>query len=191
MSIPRDAEAAGWDWASRAGRRANAAGRAAGPPLASPAGLRAVSGRGQVTLDWDPVPAAAGYLVHRSDQVNGPYLPLDHGGGDVLAVAGAPYADTEPLAGAAYYAVAAVADPATPGPLSPPVEVSAGPFESNDGQNDSSAGSVTITVTGSVRGWAARNLRSPSAATGPGRWSSRWPPATATGASACWPGTAP
>jgi xylan 1,4-beta-xylosidase len=107
MSIPRGAEAAGrdwasrdWasrDWASRARRRTNAAGRSAAPPLAPPAGLRAVSGRGQVTLHWDPVPAAAGYLVHRSDQVNGPYLPLDHGGGDVLAVAGAPYADTEPL----------------------------------------------------------------------------------------------
>ncbi len=32
-----------------------------------------------VTLDWDPVPGAAGYLVYRA--AGEPYQPLDHGGG--------------------------------------------------------------------------------------------------------------
>ena len=30
------------------------------PAPAAPAGLRAVPGRGHVTLDWEPVPGAAG-----------------------------------------------------------------------------------------------------------------------------------
>jgi xylan 1,4-beta-xylosidase len=42
--------------------------------LARPTGLRAVSGRGHVTLDWDPVPGAAGYLVYRA--AGEPYEPL-------------------------------------------------------------------------------------------------------------------
>ena len=62
--------------------RAEARDAAAG--LARPTGLRAVSGRGHVTLDWDPVPGAAGSCVYRA--AGEPYEPLDHGGGDVLAV---------------------------------------------------------------------------------------------------------
>src|ERR1700732_5516011 len=65
-------------------------GAAAG--LARPTGLRATSGQGHVTLDWDPVPGAAGYLVYRA--AGEPYQPLDHGGGDVLAGPAGPYADT-------------------------------------------------------------------------------------------------
>ena len=90
-------------------------GAAAG--LARPAGLRATSGRGHVTLDWDPVPGAAGYLVYRA--AGEPYEPLDHGGGDVLAVPAGPYADTSGEPGRVrHYAVAAVADGASAGPLS-------------------------------------------------------------------------
>jgi xylan 1,4-beta-xylosidase len=85
--------------------------------LVRPAGLRAVSGRGHVMLDWDPVPAAAGYLVYRA--AGEPYEPLDHGGGDVLAVPAGPYADTTGEPGRVrHYAVAAVADGASAGPLS-------------------------------------------------------------------------
>jgi hypothetical protein len=70
---------------------ARSAKRSLGENLAAPAGLRAVPGRGHVTLDWEPVPGAAGYLVHRADDAAGPFEPLDHGGGDVLAVPAGPY----------------------------------------------------------------------------------------------------
>jgi xylan 1,4-beta-xylosidase len=85
--------------------------------LARPTGLRAICGLGHVTLDWDPVPGAAGYLVYRA--AGEPYEPLDHGGGDVLAVPAGPYADTSGEPGRVrHYAVAAVADGASAGPLS-------------------------------------------------------------------------
>ncbi len=88
--------------------------------LPAPSGLGAVPGRGHVTLDWEPVPGAAGYLVYRSAGAGGSFEPLDHGGGDVLAVPGGPYADTTGPAGEVrYYAVAAVA--AVAGPRSQPV----------------------------------------------------------------------
>src|SRR5271156_490183 len=48
--------------------------------------------RGPDTRDWARVPGAAGYLVYRA--AGEPYEPLDHGGGDVLAVPAGPYADT-------------------------------------------------------------------------------------------------
>ena len=51
----------------------------------------------------------------------GPFEPLDHGGGDVLAVPAGPYADTTGDGSVAYYAVAAVADGQSAGPLSAPV----------------------------------------------------------------------
>ncbi len=108
------------DWEERIGRRgADVAGRAV--HLAAPEGLRIVPGRGQVTLHWDPVPGAAGYLVYRADQMEGPFLPLDHGGGDVLAIPAGPYcdpvADSDP---ARYYTVAAVVGPSAAGPQSKP-----------------------------------------------------------------------
>src|ERR1700723_2228109 len=99
------------DWDQRVGRRRgpgldeNAAGR-----LPAPSGLGAVAGRGHVMLDWEPVPGAAGYLVYWAAGAEGPFVPLDHGGGDVLAVPAGPYADTTGQAGRLrYYAVAAVA----------------------------------------------------------------------------------
>ncbi|WP_416903401.1 GH39 family glycosyl hydrolase [Micromonospora echinospora] len=97
------------DWEARIGlRRHGGSGREALPP---PTGLRAVGGRGQVTLDWEPVAGAVGYLVHRADRPDGPYLPLDHQGGDVLAVPHPPYADTTGEPGRTYhYAVATLAD---------------------------------------------------------------------------------
>src|ERR1700719_1632247 len=83
------------DWEERIGRRGvpgQDAHHGAAAGLARPAGLRATSGQGHVTLDWDPVPGAAGYLVYRA--AGEPYQPLDHGGGDVPAVTVGPYADT-------------------------------------------------------------------------------------------------
>src|SRR5271170_6325903 len=115
--------------------------------LPPPTGLRAVPGRGHVMLDWAPVPGAAGYLVHRAARAAGPYQPLDHGGGDVLAVPAGPYADTTGDGGVAYYAVAAVADGQSAGPLSAPVAAAPDPAGS---------GAVTVEVGGVVTGELAR-----------------------------------
>ena len=92
-----------------------------GDALPPPAGLRATLGRGHVMLDWEPVPGAAGYLVYRAGPGPGPFEPLDHGGGDVLAVPAGPYADTTGTGGLVRYAVAAVADGQSAGVLSGPV----------------------------------------------------------------------
>jgi hypothetical protein len=37
-----------------------------------------------VTLRWQPVEGAIGYLGHRADAPGGPFAPVDHLGGDVL-----------------------------------------------------------------------------------------------------------
>jgi xylan 1,4-beta-xylosidase len=117
MGAPDRSEVARAEWEQRMGRRGV-------PPrdqarLPAPSGLRAVPGRGQVTLDWDPVPGAAGYLIYRAaGQV---YEPLDHGGGDVLAVPPGRYTDTSGEPGRVrQYAVAAVLDGESAGPLSDP-----------------------------------------------------------------------
>ena len=115
-------------WEERIGRRGvpgQDAHHGAAAGLARPAGLRATSGQGHVTLDWDPVPGAAGYLVYRA--AGEPYQPLDHGGGDVLAVPAGPYADTSGEPGRVrHYALAAVADGSSAGPLSEPVAMAPG-----------------------------------------------------------------
>ncbi len=159
MTKPDRADAARADWEKRLGPRGAAdrgapslgaapAGSApngsapngteADSPLAAPGGLRATPGRGHVMLDWEPVPGAAGYLVHRAARPRGPYQPLDHGGGDVLAVPAGPYADTA-LTGRepAYYAVAAMSSIATAGPLSEPVAAA---------PDEQATGRVTVTV---------------------------------------------
>ena len=90
--------------------------------LPPPSGLRALTGRGHVTLDWDPVEGAVGYLVHRAAVAEGPFEPVDHGGNDVLAVPHPPYVDTSGERGREYwYAVAALADVSRMGDLSEPV----------------------------------------------------------------------
>jgi xylan 1,4-beta-xylosidase len=87
--------------------------------LPAPATLTATPGTGLVLLDWPPVDDALGYLVHRATDPDGPFEPLDHLGGDVLAVPHPPYADTLVQPGTRYhYRVATWADTG-PGPLSP------------------------------------------------------------------------
>jgi xylan 1,4-beta-xylosidase len=117
------------DWEERIGRRGvpgQDAHHGAAGGLARPAGLRATCGRGHVTLDWDLVPGAAGYLVYRA--AGEPYEPLDHGGGDVLAVPAGPYADTSGESGRVrHYAVAAVADGVSSGPLSDSIAAAPSP----------------------------------------------------------------
>ncbi|MGW3345550.1 GH39 family glycosyl hydrolase [Nonomuraea rubra] len=87
----------------------------------APTGLRALPGAGHVTLTWDPVPGAIGYLVHR-DGV--PAVPSEV---DVPAVPACRFVDTGH--GPAAYTVAAVS-PAQ-GPFCAPVE--AAPLPAGDG----------------------------------------------------------
>ncbi|WP_238007483.1 xylan 1,4-beta-xylosidase [Dactylosporangium sp. AC04546] len=123
------ATAAQEHWAALMGA-GGAQDRAQGPietaDLAAPAGVSAVTGRGQVTLDWDPVPGAIGYAVLRA-AADGSFEVVDHGGGDVLAVPHGPYADTTVTPGEAYrYAVAPLATVNAIGAMSDPVPVVAG-----------------------------------------------------------------
>ncbi|MFF4766640.1 glycoside hydrolase [Streptomyces sp. NPDC001255] len=104
------------DWEQRIGKPSDTrlTGTAA---VAAPAGLSAEDGTGLVRLDWRPVAGALGYLVHRADSPEGPFTPLDHLGGDVLAVPHPPYADTLVEPGRAYhYKVASWTDDGA-GPL--------------------------------------------------------------------------
>ncbi|GHO83187.1 GH39 family glycosyl hydrolase [Dictyobacter formicarum] len=91
--------------------------------LPAPAELVAESGAGQVTLRWQPVPGAVGYLVHRADGPEGPFTPIDHGGRDVLVTPGPTYADTTGQPGTTYwYAITALSDPKyAPSALTSPV----------------------------------------------------------------------
>jgi len=123
------AGAAKADWEERIGRRTGAGER--DRTLPPPAGFVARPGRGQVTLDWDPVPGAVGYLVHRAASGSGPFEVVDHGGNDVLAVPHPPYVDTSGERGLEqWYAVAALADVSRVGPLCdavPATATTAGP----------------------------------------------------------------
>jgi xylan 1,4-beta-xylosidase len=94
-----------------------------------PSGVCAEEGVGQVTISWQPVRGALGYLVHRGDHRDGPFEPVDHGGRDVLAVPASGYADTTGEVGRAYwYAVATVADlEQSPSDLSEPVAAASWP----------------------------------------------------------------
>src|SRR5580693_6258140 len=135
------------DWERRIGRRGLPGDEDGGGQLPPPSGLRAVAGGGHVTLDWDSVPGAAGYLVYRAEAADGPFEPLDHGGGDVLAVPGGPYADTSGEPGRVrYYAVAAVADGESVGPMSAPVAAAPGSAQA------AGPGPVRIEVGGSAVG---------------------------------------
>jgi xylan 1,4-beta-xylosidase len=115
------------DWEARIGRRSDVAEAAAARRLPPPGGLTAESGAGQVTLRWDPVEGAIGYLLHRGPSPDGPWEPVDHGGMDVLSHPGPVYADTTGKPRLDYfYAVASVAaEEDEPGELSAPVQAKA------------------------------------------------------------------
>jgi len=126
------------DWRARIGRRSDHAVTEI-PELEAPKSLRAVAGAGHVTLDWESVPGAVGYLVHRADDADGPYEPVDHLGGDVLAVPHPPYSDTTGQPGRTYhYRVATLSDVDIVGPLGESVSAAA---------STDPAGPVSLTVS--------------------------------------------
>jgi len=104
------------DWEERIGQRSDAQAHSRiATILPPPSDLTATSGAGQVTLHWQPVVGAAGYFVQRSDSPSGPFIHIDHSGGDVLAVPGPPYADTTGVPGTPYwYAVTSISDAKSP-----------------------------------------------------------------------------
>jgi xylan 1,4-beta-xylosidase len=120
----RDARA---DWERRIGQRRGDA--VAGITLPAPLHPTAEPGTGHVRLGWAPVPGAAGYLIERAGPGTGtgadtgaPEI-LRHGGSDVPAVVGPPFADTGIADGVRYrYRIAAVAGAElAPGTWSQPV----------------------------------------------------------------------
>jgi xylan 1,4-beta-xylosidase len=104
-----DAENARADWERRIYRRltdTESADRSLALP--APQHVLATAGAGHIRLDWDPVEAAAGYLIERTD-ADGNVQLLQHGGSDVPAVPSSPFGDTGLTDGVEYqYRVAAV-----------------------------------------------------------------------------------
>jgi xylan 1,4-beta-xylosidase len=62
--------------------------------LPAPLNLRGEGGLGHVRLSWAPVEGAAGYLIERTDGLDGESHIVGHGGSDVPAVPGTEFADT-------------------------------------------------------------------------------------------------
>jgi xylan 1,4-beta-xylosidase len=96
--VPRPAASdARADWEHRIGQR-RGGDAAPGIRLPAPAQLTAEPGAGHVRLAWAPVPGAAGYVIERTvggtDADSGAVEIVRHGGSDVPAVVGPPFADT-------------------------------------------------------------------------------------------------
>lgn len=96
--------------------------------LPAPERLRAEGGTAQITLRWQSVSGAVGYRIYRATSQEGPFVILDHGGGDVLEYPLTTYTDTAVLPGHTYwYQVAAVASKEGPsGEFSFPVQATPG-----------------------------------------------------------------
>ncbi|NUR89050.1 MAG: xylan 1,4-beta-xylosidase, partial [Nonomuraea sp.] len=127
------ADAARRDWQARI-YQASGHVAAEGVELAAPTGLRAIPGAGSVTLTWDPVPGAIGYLVHRDGE------SVKQRDVDVPAVPSCRYVDTGFPESA--YAVAAIARMDAVGPFCAPV--TAGPLPG--------PGAVAVRVSGGDAG---------------------------------------
>ncbi len=98
------------DWQARIHRPSGEVTTVPAVDLPPPGGLRATPGRGCVTLTWEPVPGATGYLVERSPFREGPYAVTGQPDVDVPAVPSCRYVDTgqDPC----WYRVSAVGGPA-------------------------------------------------------------------------------
>ncbi|HEY2579874.1 MAG TPA: hypothetical protein VGI74_26475 [Streptosporangiaceae bacterium] len=131
------------DWEQRIYQRLTDANGGGPVPLAAPARLTAHPGAGHIGLSWDPVPGAAGYVIERAGGDGTAPQILRHGGSDVAAVAGPPFADTGLAGGTEYrYRIGAVAGAEHPaGPWSAPVtaRTAAGPPGAVDVSVDAAA----------------------------------------------------
>jgi xylan 1,4-beta-xylosidase len=97
------------DWEARIGRHTDV--MAYRPPaLEAPSKVQVRTGRGQVTVDWQRVEGAVGYLVQRSDDRDGEFRPVEVGEPLVRAVPHPPFTDTTGEPGhPVWYRVSAVA----------------------------------------------------------------------------------
>ena len=108
---PENRPTAREDWEQRISTRSDLRETAPIPDLPPPGGLTLVPGTGHVTLRWEPVEGAIGYMVHRAPagSPRDELKPVDHLGGDVLSVPETWYVDTTGEPGVTYdYAVASV-----------------------------------------------------------------------------------
>ena len=97
------------DWEARIGRHTDVMAYRR-PALEAPSGVQVRTGRGQVTVDWQRVEGAVGYLVQRCDDRDGEYRPVEVGEPLVRAVPHPPFTDTTGEPGRpVWYRVAAVA----------------------------------------------------------------------------------
>jgi xylan 1,4-beta-xylosidase len=98
------------DWEARIGLRSDAEAGPELPVLDAPRRLRARAGRGQVTLEWEPVDGAAGYIIERATSPDGPWELLMIGEPEVRPVPHPPFTDTSGDRGVeSHYRVAATA----------------------------------------------------------------------------------
>ena len=98
------------DWEARIGLRSDAEAGLELPRLGAPRRLTARAGRGQVTLDWEAVDGAAGYVIERRDDDGGDWSLLEIGEPEVRPVPHPPFTDTSGRPGhEAVYRVAAAA----------------------------------------------------------------------------------
>ena len=98
------------DWEARIGLRSDAGAGLELPVLDAPRGMRARAGRGQVTLEWEPVDGAAGYIIERAASPDGPWELLVIGEPEVRPVPHSPFTDTSGDRGVeSHYRVAATA----------------------------------------------------------------------------------
>ena len=128
MSTPKAAsDVARSDWQQRISVRSDRhSDVSALPYLPAPTGLTATGGVCQVTLDWDLVDGAVGYLLYRASFPDGPFEVVDHHGQDVLSVPHPPYVDTTGSPGMPYwYSVAAVPEVTVAGTPGVPVRAAA------------------------------------------------------------------
>ncbi|TCC49637.1 xylan 1,4-beta-xylosidase [Kribbella capetownensis] len=136
------------NWEQRIASRSDERETVPMPQLPPPAGLTVVEGLGHVTLRWEPVEGAIGYLVHRAPagSPRAGLAPVDHLGGDVLSVPETWYVDTTGEPGIAYdYAVASVPTVTEHGEVGDPVTATAKPA-------DGSVPVVDLTVTTTADG---------------------------------------
>ncbi len=95
------------DWEHRIYQRLTETGEDPTLALPAPTGVSAEPAVGHIRLTWNPVPGAAGYLIERTEDE--PAL-VTHGGSDVPAIPGPPFADTGIRDGVEYhYRIGAVA----------------------------------------------------------------------------------
>jgi xylan 1,4-beta-xylosidase len=109
-AVKKESGEARADWQARVGLRSEADAPIQLPQLPAPSGLQIEEGRGQLTLSWDPVDGAAGYLVERALTADGPFQTIVVGEPVVRPIPDRVLTDTSGEPGApAWYRVAAAA----------------------------------------------------------------------------------